>query len=152
MKKSLVLLFSSTLMVGWITGADAAKSRVSPFTDNLTIHLQGFPSYTLFSADYANNNNVNISGPSASYDNTAWPVVINSDNLYQNGNPSLTLYYQTASGSGGNCTFNFADGPWTQLHYQYGSPPNCSGVTVSSITQDNQNSYELTITDNLINR
>ena len=147
MKKKIVMALSALALAGWATGALAAKTGTSPFTDNLTLTLNGFPTGTIFVASYVDNNGVNISGPA--FFNTDAPTLVKiySDNKAENGNPNMTMQYPTIFGTQ-SCTLNFVDGPWTVLNYKNGSAPVCAGITVGSITSVSQDNYTLTITDN----
>ncbi|OGT42108.1 MAG: hypothetical protein A3F13_04020 [Gammaproteobacteria bacterium RIFCSPHIGHO2_12_FULL_40_19] len=149
-KKLTVLVASSLALLGCATASFAGKTELSPFSDNLTLTLNGFPSDTIFNALYVDNNGVNISGPD--FFNTDAPVlvVVSSTNKLENGDPSMTVQYPTLGGTE-TCTLNLMDGPYALhgLSYKDGSAPICPGITVSPITLTSQYNYSVTITDNV---
>ncbi len=148
-KKLTVLVASSLALLGCATASFAGQTGVSPFSDNLTMTFNGFPSQTIFNASYVDNNGVNISGPD--FFNTDAPVlvVVSSTNKLENGAPSMTMEYPTLAGTQ-TCTLNLMDGPYAVhgLSYRDGSAPVCAGITVSPITMTSHYNYSVTVTDN----
>lgn len=145
-KKIIVLLASSLAMIACATTA-SAKDRTSPFTDNLSIQFSEFPTDMPFSAIYQSDNGVDITGYFGFDTNIGDSVTINSDNLYHNGDPSMTLSYPTYLGPQ-TCTLNFVDGPWTTLAYLNGSVPACTGLTIGAIVLQSQYNYKITVAYN----
>jgi hypothetical protein len=134
---SAIVVVTSMMMA---TGAQAHE-RVSPFTDNLTVHLSGFNSGMAVS--YSSDNDVNINGPANIGSASSFPVTISSENIADNGNPSMTV----KTPQGDTCQLKFVDGPWTYLNFQTQSPPSCSHIQVSQITPGSSNyTYDVTLT------
>lgn len=146
-RKLTVLLASSLALMGCATASFAAKTGISPFSDNLTLTLNGFPSGTIFNASYIDNNGVNISGPDFFNGDSPTLVVVSSTNKIENGYPSMTVQYPTLNGTQ-TCTLNLVDGPLAILNYKDGSAPICAGITLSPVTVTSQYNYTITITDN----
>lgn len=146
-KKVTIWVASSLMLMGCATASFAAKTGLSPFSDNLTLTLSGFPSDTIFNAIYVDDNGINISGPAVFNSDSPAMVTIASDNKVENGDPSMMMQYPTIFGTQ-TCALDLADGPLAMLHYKEGSAPICAGITVSSITLTSQYNYTATITDN----
>ncbi len=151
MKTKLLAFASSAILMSLITTGFAAapvNASYSPFKDNLTIHFVGFPQDTFFYAAYADDNGVNISGPSFAETSADALVIISSQNKLANGNPSMSILYPALFGDQ-KCMISFTDGPYLPaLTYQSGKDPVCPGVTFSDIQRISQNNYSITLTDN----
>lgn len=151
MEKKLIRFVSSAILITALgTGFAAAPvtASYSPFKDNLTIHFLGFPQSTLFYASYADDNGVNIGGPSFATTDYDMLVTISSQNKLANGYPSMSILYP-ALYDDQKCTITFMDGPYLPaLSYKSGKAPICPGVTLGDIQKNNQNNYSVTITDN----
>ena len=151
MEKKLLAFASSVILMGMITTGFAAtpvNASYSPFKDNLTIHFVGFPQDTFFYASYANDNGVNIDGPSFAETSADALVVVSSQNKLASGDPSMSILYPALFGDQ-KCTITLMDGPYVPaLVYKSGKDPVCPGVTFSDIQKDGQHNYSVTLTDN----
>jgi hypothetical protein len=147
MNKKLVVFVGALVMAGSAC-ATSTQAQLSPFTDNLTIKFQGFPSENLFSVSYFNNNGVNIVGPAFINPDGDALVTVSSNNKLQSGTPGMILRYPTMSGSTQDCMLTFIDGPLVPaLTYKAGVAPVCPGIVVSNISETGKGAYQLTITD-----
>ena len=139
MKVGKIIIMMAVLLT---TGAFAAQSRLSPFTDNLVLHFVGL-SGSEFSIDYESDNGVNITGPNPFPDQDA-SIFIQSNNKYFNGNPALILFYKQGN-NGQACSLIFVDGPWSYLQFLDNTPPQCDGLQISNITRTGLYSYQVSI-------
>ncbi len=118
----------------------ATQPHVSPFQDNITVNLSGTPALAL---SYAGDNGVNVSGPGfIDAGASSFAIAISSKNFIENGFPSMNV--QLSDGS--SCNLKFVDGPYTYLNFQSGNPPVCSHLSVSTIEQDDEYQYKMTLT------
>lgn len=108
------------------------QPRVSPFTDNLYVNLHNFPANTALKVSYVDNNGVNISGPTPKTvsGSPQWHVQIASQNLVENGDPTMIIELLA---SGTSCQLQFVDGPWTTLAFLNGGAPVCTHLNVGNI-------------------
>ena len=145
--KNTKMLFASGCLLALTTSVFAtstpakANMQVSPFTDNININLKDFPQETI-SVSYQKQNDVNINGPRNVLSSAgAFPLQISSNNSFDNGYPSLSISENKAS-----CKITFVDGPWTDLAYRVGTPPECKNFTVSPVILDGQYQYHIDLT------
>ena len=141
MKKNTKIIAGLAVMTVMISSSAMAAGRaeVSPFTDNISVHLSS--NMPTLSIGYQSDNDVNISGPSTVTEGTPkFPVRIFSDNELENGYTSMTL-----SVAGSQCQFEFIDGPYTYLAYRSDNPPVCQHLSVSQIQQDAQYQYHIDV-------
>ena len=133
----------ATAILALAVSSSALASQVSPFQDNVTVNLNGFPITDLM-MEYTGNNGVNISGPTeVSTISGGFTFQIGSQNAFDNGFPSVTIYMPSEHTS---CTFELTDGPWTYLDYKSSTPPTCEHMSASLIQNDNQYQYHINLT------
>ena len=140
------LVFASITAVSVsVVAAQPKPVRVSPFSDNLTVSLQGFPAQTTVAMQYIDNNDVNISGPlSMNTTPGIFNVTIASNNQIENGFPAMVVTLPKSLG-GQSCTLTFVDGPYTYLNFETGAPPVCANLQVTPI-QNGSSQYLYTMT------
>lgn len=142
MKFRTMALIAASLLVAGTVSAAPQKVRISPFSDNVVVNFSGFSTDSMVYASYNDDNGVSIFGPEIIKVSSPALVTISSKNLYENGNPSMTLAY-----NGTSCEIDFVDGPFAKaLAYKTGMAPTCTGIVVSDILQTGQYSYAITVT------
>ena len=118
-------------------------TQVSPFQDNITVNLNGFP-ITHLSMQYSGDNGVNIWGPEEiNTTNGGFTFHIASQNFSDDGFPTLTINMPAENTS---CTLRLNDGPWAYLAYKNSSAPHCAHMKVSPIMYDDQYRYTINLT------
>lgn len=152
-----ILVATAIALTGVTTASLADTAKTSPFSDSLTVQLQGFPLGAAVNNYYTSNNGVNITGKSYvnidqySADNVV-PITIWSNNKAANGYPVMKFSYITNADMQQTCSITFVDGPWDVLNYE--SQPTCSldptldNVTFGSIKMKSRHNYTAIITDN----
>lgn len=144
MRSLFKLKYLAAVVVCAVASTSVFAAEVSPFADNISVNLIKFPSQSL-SVSYHNDNDVNIIGPQViSTDNGHFPVHISSDNLLQNGFPSMIIALPNIGGE--TCEFDFVDGPYTSLVYRTANPPVCGHLVVGQIISDGQYQYHIDVT------
>jgi hypothetical protein len=141
MKMKVMTVLAASLLVVGVASAAPQKVHVSPFSDSLLVTFSGFTPDSLIYATYQDDNGVEINGPEIIKVASPTLVTVGSSNVYENGNPSMTLAY-----NGTSCELDFTDGPFAQaLAYKNGMAPSCPDITVGDIERTGQYSYTLTI-------
>lgn len=132
-------ILNSALMLslaGSIYANTSSHVNTSPFTETILIKTKNFKNDIML--QYRNDNGINITGPkdiSPSMEPVP-PVVISSNNKFENGYPAIII--------NNSCAINMIDGPWSRLDYSP-SKPICKNISLSDITPDSQYQYTLTL-------
>jgi len=143
-KKTFIGLTALTIAMATSAMATSVRhAQTTPFTDNVTINLQGFPA-EISHIYYQSDNDVDISGPESINTGTVknYNFSISSHNISDNGYPSMDI---TLPKTKERCIFNFVDGPWVYLGYRASNPPICAHLSVSPITQDGPYHYSINV-------